>query len=206
MNMFQEIKDAVSVRDAASFYGLKVNRNGMCVCPFHPDKHPSMKVDERFHCFACQADGDVINFVQRLFNLDIKEAARKIIDDFNLNIDFGKKETRAEHNERIRKAKRREYEQSVQITYANELQVFRNRLSNIFRMFYRWEIDFSPTKEQWEKEFIDERYITAVQNKDSLEYILDVLDNGTDEDIFEQFKHREETIKHYERKITNIKR
>lgn len=205
MNMFQEIKDAVSVRDAASFYGLKVNRNGMCICPFHPDKHPSMKVDARFHCFACQADGDVINFVQRLFNLNIKEAVKKIIDDFNLDIDFGKKETRAEHNERIRKAKRREYEQSVQIAYANELQVFRNRLLNIFRMFYRWEIDFSPTNDQWEKEFIDERYITAVRNKDSLEYILYVLDNGINEEIFELYKHREEITKYYERKITNIK-
>ena len=40
----------------------------MC-CPFHGDKHPSMKVDSRFHCFACQADGDVIDFVGRLFQL-----------------------------------------------------------------------------------------------------------------------------------------
>ncbi|WP_341458702.1 CHC2 zinc finger domain-containing protein, partial [Faecalibacterium prausnitzii] len=27
----------------------------MMCCPFHGDKHPSMKVDSRFHCFACQA-------------------------------------------------------------------------------------------------------------------------------------------------------
>ena len=24
----------------------------MCVCPFHDDKNPSMKVDRRFHCFG----------------------------------------------------------------------------------------------------------------------------------------------------------
>ena len=41
MNMFQEIKDAVSAREAASFYGLKTSRNGMCCCPFHDDRHPS---------------------------------------------------------------------------------------------------------------------------------------------------------------------
>ena len=31
-------------------YGFAVNRNGMMCCPFHGDKHPSMKVDSRFHC------------------------------------------------------------------------------------------------------------------------------------------------------------
>ena len=40
----------------------------MMCCPFHGDKHPSMKVDSRFHCFACQADGDVIDFAADFFN------------------------------------------------------------------------------------------------------------------------------------------
>ena len=34
----------------------------MACCPFHDDKNPSMKVDQRFHCFGCGADGDVIDF------------------------------------------------------------------------------------------------------------------------------------------------
>ena len=33
-----------------------------------------MKVDRRFHCFGCQADGDVIDFTARLFGLSGKEA------------------------------------------------------------------------------------------------------------------------------------
>ncbi len=32
------------------------------VLPFHKDKTPSLKADRRFHCFGCQADGDVIDF------------------------------------------------------------------------------------------------------------------------------------------------
>ena len=84
--MFQEIKDAVSTRKAASFYGLKIGRGGMACCPFHNDKHPSMKVDKRFHCFGCGADGDVINFVQKMFSMDAKQAAFKLIDDFHLHM------------------------------------------------------------------------------------------------------------------------
>ena len=100
--MFQEIKDAVSTKEAASFYGLKIGRSGMACCPFHNDKHPSMKVDMRFHCFGCGADGDVINYVQKMFNLDAKQAAFKLIDDFHLNIDTSRKESTQEKNRRIR--------------------------------------------------------------------------------------------------------
>ena len=41
-----------------------------------------MKIDRRFHCFGCQADGDVIDFTARLFGLSSKEAALKLAEDF----------------------------------------------------------------------------------------------------------------------------
>ena len=52
MNVFEAVKDRLSTREAAEYYGLKINRNGMACCPFHNDKNPSMKVDHRYHCFA----------------------------------------------------------------------------------------------------------------------------------------------------------
>ena len=61
----------------------------MC-CPFHGDKRPSMKVDSRFHCFACQADGDVIDFVGRLFQLSPYKAVEKLKNDFGMALADGK--------------------------------------------------------------------------------------------------------------------
>ena len=58
--------------------------NGMCVCPFHHDKKPSMKIDRRFRCFGCQADGDVIDFVSRLENVSLKEAVLMLAQDFSI--------------------------------------------------------------------------------------------------------------------------
>jgi len=84
MNVFEAIKDNVTTRQAAEMYGIRVNRHGMAVCPFHNDRNPSMKVDMRFHCFACQADGDAVDFVSRLFGLPSKEAAMKLADDFGI--------------------------------------------------------------------------------------------------------------------------
>ena len=44
MNVFEAVKQSVTTRQAAERYGIRVGRNGMCVCPFHEDKNPSMKV------------------------------------------------------------------------------------------------------------------------------------------------------------------
>ena len=77
-NLFQTVKAAVTTRQLAELYGLRPDRRGMVCCPFHGDKHPSMKVDTRFHCFACGADGDVIDFAARLHGLSKWDAARRI--------------------------------------------------------------------------------------------------------------------------------
>ena len=85
--MFEAVKQSVPTRQVAESYGIQVGRNGMACCPFHDDKHPSMKVDRRFHCFGCQADGDVIDFTARLFGLNKKEAALKLAEDFSVSFD-----------------------------------------------------------------------------------------------------------------------
>ena len=84
MNVFKAVKQSVTTRQAAEHFGIRVGRNGMCVCPFHADKNPSMKVDRRFHCFGCQADGDVIDFVSRLEAVSPKEAALMLAQDFSI--------------------------------------------------------------------------------------------------------------------------
>ena len=44
-----------------------------------------MKVDFRFHCFGCGADGDVIDFTAKLFQLSLRKAAEKLATDFGLS-------------------------------------------------------------------------------------------------------------------------
>ncbi|MDD3417695.1 MAG: CHC2 zinc finger domain-containing protein, partial [Lachnospiraceae bacterium] len=46
MNLFEAVKEGVTTRQVAEYYGLKIMRNGMAVCPFHQDKTPSMKMDK----------------------------------------------------------------------------------------------------------------------------------------------------------------
>ncbi len=55
---------------------VKVNHAGFATCPFHVDKTPSMKVDKknRFHCFSCGFNGDVIDFYMKQNNVDFRTA------------------------------------------------------------------------------------------------------------------------------------
>ena len=85
MTIYETIKAAVPVRQAAEHYGLRVNRNGMACCPFHNDRNPSLKLNEEyFYCFGCGAKGDVIDFVARLFDLSNYEAAQRLAADFGI--------------------------------------------------------------------------------------------------------------------------
>ena len=80
MTLYEAVKNTVTTLQAAERYGLRVKRGGLCRCPFHNDKNPSMKIDTRFHCFGCQADGEEIDFTSRLFNLTPMAAAQKLAD------------------------------------------------------------------------------------------------------------------------------
>ena len=71
----EEIKRVYSMRDIAERYGVNVKRDGMCCCPFHKEKHPSMKIyKDSYNCFACGANGDIFTFVQNIENCDFKTA------------------------------------------------------------------------------------------------------------------------------------
>ena len=91
MNVFEVVKENVTARQAAEAYGLKVGRTGMACCPFHSDKSPSMKLDERYYCFGCGATGDAVDLTAKLFGIGLREAAVKLAEDFGLNYDSRQK-------------------------------------------------------------------------------------------------------------------
>ena len=72
----EEIKGHYDMRDIIERYGLKANRAGFIVCPFHQgDKNASMKIYEKdFHCFGCGAHGDIFKFVQMMDGVGFSDA------------------------------------------------------------------------------------------------------------------------------------
>lgn len=84
--MKDEILQLLNMQDILTKYNIKT-RNDMYSCPFHKDRTPSAKAYEKsYYCFSCNNSGDLIQFVQTLFNLSFKEAMQKINEDFNLGL------------------------------------------------------------------------------------------------------------------------
>lgn len=187
MNVFEAVKQSVTTRQAAEHYGIRVNRNGMCVCPFHNDKNPSMKVDRRYHCFGCQADGDVIDFVSRLHGTGTKEAALMLAQDFSVPYEDGKNRTKRPIKPRLRQ------ETEEQRFRRMEKHCFKV-LSDYYHLLRRWERDYAPKtpEEAWNPLFTE-----ALQNKARIEYLLDVL-------LFSDMEERASLIMEYGKEVTRI--
>ena len=170
-NVFEAVKESVTTRQAAEYYGVQVGRNGMACCPFHDDKHPSMKVDRRFHCFGCQADGDVIDFTARLFGLSGKEAALKLAEDFSVRYD-----AKGHDPPRRRPVKRKI---SEELRYRQAEQKCFRVLCDYLHLLERWEKKYAPQtpEEAWNPLFVE-----ALQKKAHTEYLLDVLLSGSMEE------------------------
>ena len=186
-NVFEAVKQSVSTREAAEFYGIKVSRTGMACCPFHDDKNPSMKVDQRFHCFGCGADGDVIDFTAKLFNLSPKEAAEKLAQDFGLIYDS-------------QAPPRRRYVR--QKTEAQKFREGRQRcyrvLSDYYYLLKKWEADNSPRTLEEEPH---PRFVEAIQKKTYVEYLLDLFLYESEEEQRAWIAEHTAEITHLERRL-----
>lgn len=184
-NVFAVVEQSVSTRDAAAMYGIEVRRNGMACCPFHDDKNPSMKVDRRFHCFGCGADGDVIDFAARLYNLSPKEAAQKLAQDFSLIYDS-------------QAPPRRNYirQKSETQKFKEEWQHCFHVLSEYYHLLKKWEVDNVPKTPEEEPH---PRFMEAVQKKAYIEYLLDFL-------LYDSEKEQKVWIAAHKSKITQLER
>lgn len=84
MDIFSTVKQSVTMEAVAERYGLTVNR-GKALCPFHNDTHPSLFIrKDFFYCFVCNAGGDQISFVSKMFDLSPMNAAKRICSDFGI--------------------------------------------------------------------------------------------------------------------------
>lgn len=85
------IKQSLSMRQVAEFYGFVPDRSGFIRCPFHAgDRTASLKVYTEkgggFYCFGCKAHGSVIDFVMRLFDCSFQSALDRLNNDFGLGL------------------------------------------------------------------------------------------------------------------------
>ena len=158
-NLFEIVKLNITARQAAEVYGFRPNRSSMICCPFHADRNPSMKVDFRFHCFGCGADGDVIDFVAKLFQLSLRQAVEKLAADFGLSGTDDFSRIRYKLVEKSSNPK----EQLYKI-----LCSYRSLLAN-------WRMAYAPKNPEAS---LHPCFVASLHYADRVQYLLDILLHG----------------------------
>lgn len=196
MNLFNDVKNSVTTREAAESYGVPVNRAGMACCIFHDDHIPSMKVDERYHCFGCGADGDVIDFTARLFGLDIKEAAEKLAADFNISYE------RQVIAKPIYKISPVLAKRSVVQRLKNYQNANYRALVSYLHLLEGWQRQYAPKPEdeEWHPLFLE-----AIQNTARVEYLLDELQSCTADEAKEVLASSKNEIARYAARVREFR-
>ena len=162
MDLFTQIKMGVSVKEAAEYYGLEVNRGNMVCCPFHADRTPSMKLNEDyFYCFGCGAHGDVIDLVVKLFNLSSYDAAKKLAYDFGIDPD------KPPAAAALRKPK-----YPLAKAFQREGLHCQRVLCDYLHLLERWKVQCAPKAPD---DTIDDRFVEACQMLDYIEDLADIL-------------------------------
>ena len=157
MNIYDTIKAAVSVPQAAAYYGMKIQRNNMTRCCFHDDHHPSMKLnDTYYYCFACLEHGDVIDLVAQLHRESHYAAVQRIARDFGIGpnspVPTAAKPCLPRRNP--------------------DENLCRSVLTDYEQLLKRWKQDYAPATADAP---IDDRYVEACQMLPAVTDMIDAL-------------------------------
>ncbi len=91
MDPKDQIKETLSITDVVSTY-VRLEKSGAqfrARCPFHNERTPSFYVSperKSFHCFGCQAHGDIFTFVEKIENIPFFEALKILADRAGISL------------------------------------------------------------------------------------------------------------------------
>ena len=188
MTIFQTVKSSLTPRQVAEHCGLTVGRNGMVCCPFHEDRHPSMKLNEDyFFCFGCGETGDVIDLAAKLFGCSPSDAAHR------LAADFGIMEVKPSVLPKLKTQKTQTQD---------ELTCFR-ALVEYLHTLQHWKTRYAPAAPE---EHLHPRFLEAIHELDYTEYLVDLLtvgDPGERAEVVEVMK-RDNRVGSLQRRLCEI--
>lgn len=173
MNVGKYITEIVSMNDICRQYGFSPNRAGFIVCPFHREKTASLKLfpnQRGWHCFGCGQGGSVIDFVEKLFNVNFSEAIKIINRDFNLGMTFSKKggyREREMMRRKISEAEKRRKEE------AKQREAEQAEYDSLLSEYVKCDLIIQYLKPKAPDDELYDIYVYAMNRMPVIEYMLD---------------------------------
>ncbi|AFK86972.1 MULTISPECIES: CHC2 zinc finger domain-containing protein [Thermoanaerobacterium] len=183
---FQEVKTSVTLLEAIERYGLNPIKKGSrywALCPFHADKNPSMAIyDEAYHCYGCQAHGDVIDFTARYFNITPLEATKKLASDFGIRLEGSKPSKEAQ-----RKIRQKQELDKLYKEYNKKFNEVYDYLCRLNQLYQKIKQAIETPEDMDIPEFVE-----ACHMQDIVQYWLNVLLDGNIKEKIQVLKEVQE--------------
>jgi hypothetical protein len=193
-DLFQTAKSQLDVRAVAEHYGLHLNRQNTCCCPFHNEKTPSFVIHEHYYkCFGCGEGGDVFKLAGKLLGIDKPiDVLRRLNDDFLLGLDLNQKpEDNADRRERaVARARQRAKQRAFNLW----LYRARRAVNEYTQLLRRYSL----------RDYDSEEYIDYLINITRMEYLQSILTFGGRDELESFYKNCREEVKSIEQKLRRI--
>lgn len=158
LDLYQKVKEGVGVWQVAEYFGFPPNAKGLCVCPFHQDKNPSLKLypnGKGFYCFACGTGGDQIKLAALYLGVSNTEAAEQLAAAFQIPVT-------------LPSTYREKREAALKIRYRKKLSGFVRRAGMYLRMYWILLCEARRAPEH-------PHFFEAVRELEYTEYLMECL-------------------------------
>jgi DNA primase len=148
---FYILRNSITMRQVAGYYGFRIDRKGFIKCPFHgngSERTPSLKIFPEFrgfHCKGCGQGGDVTKFVELYENVTQKEAAILLSQRFNIPISDNSEIP----EEVLHRAKQAELERQGKLARQIEIQSELRQIATLIKGYEGIRLTAVPFSEIW---------------------------------------------------------
>lgn len=123
MNIADVIRERITTTTFCESVGIKLDRHGNTLCPFHGDTNKSLKVykdpSRGWTCFGCHKGGSVIDFAMLWYGITFRQAVVRLDADFGMNLPLTHRATSEE-----RRMARKELEERRRMEAEAQERVF----------------------------------------------------------------------------------
>ena len=185
MNIFDKIKEEIPMISLINYLGIQTTKNNYINCPFHKEKTASLKIYEKsYHCFGCQSNGTVIDFIKNYMGLDNFKSAEYLAKAFGISIE--KMTIREKYAYDKIKKERRDDERLDKWT--NKAI---NTLSDYHRILYQESFNYNLE---------NELYVEAIHKLPLIQYYLELLEK----DPYKFYKLNRKVVGNYARRVAEL--
>lgn len=156
----------------------------MACCPFHKEKTPSFQIDpdkQLWHCFGCGEGGNIVGFVEKIYDMNFPEAMEFLADKANIQL----RKTGGKGISKGEKGRLQDACKEAADFYHAQLMKVKSAGSNSARKYLssrgmgsdvakRWTLGFAPGNNMLTKHMLDKKF----SKKELLDANLCVEKNG----------------------------